>query len=76
MVASSRTDEVNIFSIYLILPAAPQTSGIFSLKQKWIRKRKNVSGDRERPAAKADNLTAICDPTVQTIFDPQHLTTL
>jgi hypothetical protein len=29
-----------------------------------------------RPVREADNLTAICEPTVQTIWDPEHLTTL
>jgi hypothetical protein len=29
-----------------------------------------------RPARKADNLTAICEPTVSKMWDPQRLTTL
>jgi hypothetical protein len=29
-------------------------------------------GSRERPERKADNLTAICESTVQTIYDAQH----
>jgi hypothetical protein len=33
-------------------------------------------GSRERPVHSADHLAAICEPTVQTMWDPQHLTTL
>jgi hypothetical protein len=33
-------------------------------------------GSRARPVRRADNLTAICEPTVYTTRDPQHLTTL
>jgi hypothetical protein len=29
-----------------------------------------------RPARKADNLTAICEPIVHKMWEPQHLTTL
>jgi hypothetical protein len=29
-----------------------------------------------RSVRKADNLTAICEPTVETMWDPQHVTTL
>jgi hypothetical protein len=31
---------------------------------------------RGRPARKADNLATICEPTVQTMWDPQQLTIL
>jgi hypothetical protein len=37
---------------------------------------KNSSGGEGRPARKADNLTAICEPIVYKMWDPQHLTTL
>jgi hypothetical protein len=33
-------------------------------------------GSRMRPARRADNLTAICEPIVYTMWDPQRLTTL
>jgi hypothetical protein len=33
-------------------------------------------GTRARPASKADNLAAICEPIVWKIWDPQHLTSL
>jgi hypothetical protein len=31
---------------------------------------------KAQPARKADNITAICEQTVQTMLDPQHLTTV
>jgi hypothetical protein len=31
---------------------------------------------RPRPVCKADRLTAICETTVSTMWDPHHLTTL
>jgi hypothetical protein len=33
-------------------------------------------GSRVRPVCRADNLTSICEPTVWTMWDPQHLTTI
>jgi hypothetical protein len=33
-------------------------------------------GSKARPVFKVDNLTAICEPIVQTMWDLQHLTTL
>jgi hypothetical protein len=33
-------------------------------------------GSKVRPVRRADNLTAICAPSVKTMWDPQHLTTL
>jgi hypothetical protein len=33
-------------------------------------------GDKWRPGCKADNLTAICEPIVQKMWDPRRLTTL
>jgi predicted transglutaminase-like protease len=33
-------------------------------------------GSRGRPVRRADNLTAICEPIVQTMWNPQHVTTL
>jgi hypothetical protein len=37
---------------------------------------RNLPGGRESLALKADNLTAICEPTVYIMWDPQRLTTL
>jgi hypothetical protein len=33
-------------------------------------------GSRARPVRKADSLTANCEPTVYTLWDPHHLTAL
>jgi hypothetical protein len=38
--------------------------------------KKMFLGSRERLAREADNLAAICEPIVKTMWDPQHLTTL
>jgi hypothetical protein len=35
-----------------------------------------IPGGKGRPARKADNLTAICEPIVYKMWEPQHLTTL
>jgi hypothetical protein len=37
---------------------------------------RNIPGSKGRPVRKADNLTAICEPTVQNRWVPQRLTTL
>jgi hypothetical protein len=37
---------------------------------------RNLPGDKGRPARKSDNLTAICEPTVQKMWELRHLTTL
>jgi hypothetical protein len=37
---------------------------------------RNIPGGKGRPARKADNLTAICEPIVYKMWEPQHLTTL
>jgi hypothetical protein len=36
----------------------------------------NIPGGEGRPARKADNLTAICEPIVYKMWEPQHLTVL
>jgi hypothetical protein len=33
-------------------------------------------GSKARPMLRADNITAICEQTLYTMWDPQHLTTL
>jgi hypothetical protein len=38
--------------------------------------KQKFQGSRVWPADKTDNLTAICEPIVQTVRDPQLLTTL
>jgi hypothetical protein len=37
---------------------------------------RNLPGVKERPARKADNLTAICEPIVSKMWEPRRLTTL
>jgi hypothetical protein len=37
---------------------------------------RNISGGEGRPARKADNLTAICEPIAYKMWEPQHLSTL
>jgi hypothetical protein len=37
---------------------------------------RNVPGGKGRPARKADNLTAICEPTVYKMWEPRRLTAL
>jgi hypothetical protein len=37
---------------------------------------RNIPGGEGRPARKADNLTAFCEPIVYKMREPQHLTTL
>jgi hypothetical protein len=73
-VASSIRDDVIGFSIYLILPAVlgrgvgPDSNTNEHQESSWVGK--------ARPALEADNLTAICEPIVQKMWDPRHLTTL
>jgi hypothetical protein len=37
---------------------------------------RNFPGDKGRPAREADNVTAICEPIVQKMWEPRRLTTL
>jgi hypothetical protein len=37
---------------------------------------RNLLGGKRRPVHKADNLIAICEPTVQKMWEPRRLTTL
>jgi hypothetical protein len=37
---------------------------------------RNLPGGKGQPTHGADNLTAICEPIVQKMWEPQHLTTL
>jgi hypothetical protein len=37
---------------------------------------RNIPGCEGRPARKAGDLTAICEPTVYKMWEPQHLTIL
>jgi hypothetical protein len=46
---------------------------LLSLTEMSIR---NLPGGKSRPASKADNLTAICQPTVDKMWEPRRLKTL
>jgi hypothetical protein len=77
----ARRGEWFFFSIYLILPAA-LGPGVYSVSnilvneyQKQQKKKKN-SRSRARPVRRANNLAAICQPIVYTMWEPQHLVTL
>jgi hypothetical protein len=37
---------------------------------------RNLSGCKGRPACKADNLIAVCEPTLYKTWEPRRLTTL
>jgi hypothetical protein len=65
-VAGSRHDEDNyLVSIDIILPAA-LGPGIYSAsnRNEYHKLKKMSLGSRARPVLKANNLTAICEPTV------------
>jgi hypothetical protein len=49
--------------------------GVYSVSNRnEYQKQTNFLGSIGRPARKADNLTAICEPIVCRMWDPQHLT--
>jgi hypothetical protein len=53
------------FSIYLILPAALGLRVYSpSNRNEYQKQKNNVSGSREWPVRRADDLTAICEPIV------------
>jgi hypothetical protein len=66
-----------IFSIYQILPAA-LGPGVYlaSNRNEYKKQKQKFLGTRAQLELKADNPTAICEPTVYTMWDPQHLTIL
>jgi hypothetical protein len=59
------------FFIYIILPAA-LGPGVHSAsnRNEYQKIKIKFLGNRARPVRKADNLTAICEPTVYTMWDP------
>jgi hypothetical protein len=56
-------DEVDFFSIYLILLAALWLCGRLSLEQKWVPG--IFLGIKNRPVCRADKLAAIYEPNVK-----------
>jgi hypothetical protein len=68
---------INFLSIYLILPAA-LWPGVYSASNinEYQEQKNNILGRRALPARKADNLAAVCEPIVCTMWDRQQLTTL
>jgi hypothetical protein len=66
-------DEVNFFN----LPnPSTHTMALGSTQPLTEMSTRNIPGGEGRPARKADNLTAICEPIVYKMWEPQHLTTL
>jgi hypothetical protein len=62
MVAGSIPDEVIGFLNWPI--ASRGTTALGSTQPLTEMSTRNLPGGKERPARKADNLTAICEPTV------------
>jgi hypothetical protein len=64
---------INFFSIYLIIPAS-LGPGVHSAsnRNEYQKQRKMFLGSRARPVRTADNLTAICKPTVSVGFLTFH----
>jgi hypothetical protein len=73
-VAGSSPDEVDFFFNLSNPSSRIMTQGSTQpLTEMSIR---NLPGGKGRPARKADNLTAICEPVVKKMWEPRHLTTL
>jgi hypothetical protein len=71
-VSGSIPDEVvEFFSVYLLLPAALDP-GVYSVsnRNEYQKQKNNVLVSRARPVRGADSLTAICELTVYTMWDP------
>jgi hypothetical protein len=49
---------------------------LLCLEHKWVPEAVMFLVNSARPVCKADNLTAVCQPTVLTMWDPQQFSTL
>jgi hypothetical protein len=56
--------------MYLILPSALGPGVYLASNRNEYQKQKMSLESRARPVRMADNLTAICEPTVYTMWDP------
>jgi hypothetical protein len=66
-------DEVDFFN--LPKPSS-RTMALGSTQPLTEMSTRNLPGGEGRPARKADNLTAICEPIVYKMWEPQHLTAI
>jgi hypothetical protein len=58
-----------IFFLICVILSAAQGPEIYSASN-----RNMFLGRRARPVRRTDNLTAICEPTIWTMWDSQHIT--
>jgi hypothetical protein len=71
-VAGSSSDEVDFFN----LPnPSSRTMTLGSTQPLTEISTRNFPGDKGRPAHKADNITAICEP-IEKMWEPRRLTTI
>jgi hypothetical protein len=61
--------------VFVFLPSSC-TMAIGSTQPLKEMSTRNLPGGKERPARKADNLTAICEPIVWKMWVPRRLATL
>jgi hypothetical protein len=73
-VAGSFPDEVTEFFNWP--NPSSRTMPLGSTKPLTEMSTRNLSGGKERPACKADNLSANCEPIVWKMWEPRRLTTL
>jgi hypothetical protein len=68
---SSPDDKIDFFfSVYLILPTALDPSiYLTSNRNKYQKQKIMFPGSRARPVRRADNITAICESIVYTMWD-------
>jgi hypothetical protein len=66
-------NEVDFFNLF---NPSSRTMALGSTQPLTEMSTRNILGGEGRPARKADNFTAICEPIVYKMWEPQHLTTL